>query len=172
MENRAILDDLSRPFPEATLGTCWRLVTDQVMGGVSEGALNRALVAGRPALRLTGAVRTDNNGGFVQMALDLAPGGGLLDARGWSGLELDLWGNGATYGVHLRTDAVCRPWQSWRQTITAGPDWSTLRLRFDGFAAHRIELPLEVGRLRRVGFVAIGRAFAADLALGGLRLWR
>lgn len=172
MSETAILDDLSRPHPETPLGTRWALVTDGVMGGVSDGRLRREEVAGRPALRLTGTVRTENNGGFVQMALDLAPDGGVLDARGWSGLEVDLLGNGAEYGVHLRTDAVARPWQSWRHPMTAAPAWTTLRLGFGDFAPHRIAAALDTARLRRLGLVAIGGAFAADVALGGLRLWR
>ena len=172
MDAQGILDDLTQPFPDAATGTRWALVTDGVMGGVSDGALARVEVAGRPALRMTGTVRTENNGGFVQMALDLAPGGGLLDASGWTGLELDLTGNGEVYGVHLRTDAVRRPWQSWRQTVRAGPEWAVVRLRFDDFHAHRIDAPLDPRRLKRLGLVAIGRPFAADLALGGLRLWR
>lgn len=168
----AVIDDLTRPFPQTALGTRWELVSDTVMGGISRGDLRRETVAGRPALRLTGAVRLENNGGFLQMAVDLAPGGAILDASGWAGLELDVFGNGESYGVHLRSDAVTRPWQSWRQGFTAAPVWQTLRLPFAGFVPHRIDRPLDVARLRRLGLVAIGRAFSADLALAGLRLYR
>ncbi len=168
----AVIDDLTRPFPQTALGTRWELVSDTVMGGISRGDLWRETVAGRPALRLTGAVRLENNGGFLQMAMDLAPGGAILDASDWAGLELDVFGNGESYGVHLRSDAVTRPWQSWRQGFTAAPAWQTLRLPFAGFVPHRIDRPLDVARLRRLGLVAIGRAFSADLALAGLRLYR
>jgi hypothetical protein len=40
------------------------------------------------------------------------------------------------------------------------------------FAPHRIDLPLNVRRLRRVGIVAIGRAFAADVAVARLAFYR
>ena len=169
-ELRAI-DDLSRPFPQTPLGTRWEMVTDGVMGGRSQGQLRREEVRGTPALRLTGAVSLANNGGFLQMALDLAPQG-LLDARGWRGIALDVAGNGEGYGLHLRTDATSRPWQSWRQGLEAGADWRRVYLPFDGFAPHRIDAALDPGRLRRLGLVAIGRAFTADLALAGLWLWR
>ncbi len=168
-ELRAI-DDLSRPFPETALGTRWEMVTDGVMGGVSRGQLRPAEVGGRAALRMTGEVSLANNGGFVQMAMDLAPSG-LLDAGGWRGIALDVAGNGEGYGVHLRTDAAVRPWQSWRQGFVAG-DWGRVFLPFEGFAPHRIEAALDPGRLRRLGIVAIGRAFSADLAVGGVWLWR
>lgn len=167
-----ILDDLSRPFPQAANGARWEVVTDGVMGGISRGRLVRDVVAGRPALRMTGEVSLANNGGFVQMALDLAPGGGLLDARGWAGIALTVRGNGESYGLHLRTDRLTRPWQSWRQGFVAPPDWAELRLPFAGFTPHRIDAALDLARLRRLGLVAIGRAFAADLAVSGLGLYR
>ncbi len=98
-----IIDDMSREPPMAATGSRWELVTDRVMGGVSEGTMVRAAVAGRPAILMRGEVRLENNGGFVQIALDLSPDGGAVDASAWSGLELDVFGDGAEYGVHLRT---------------------------------------------------------------------
>jgi len=150
----------------------WALVSDAVMGGVSSGTLLRETLDGRAALRLRGAVRLENNGGFLQMAADLAPGGGLLDARGWDGLRLTVRGNGATYGVHLRTDGLARPWQSYRAQFATAPLWQTVDLRFADFAPHRTETPLDIARLRRIGIIAIGAAFEADVALADLRLFR
>lgn len=171
-DSRRIIDDLSHPFPQAANGACWELVTDGVMGGISTGGLARETLAGRPALRLTGTVSLANNGGFLQMALDLAPRGQVLDATAWDGIGVAVLGNGERYGVHLRDDTTARPWQSWRQEFAAGPKWRILQLRFGGFRPHRIDRPLDPARLRRLGLVAIGRAFTADLALGGLWLWR
>lgn len=168
----ALIDDLSGPFPEAATGTRWALITDRVMGGVSDGRLIRTDVAGRPALRMTGGVSLANNGGFVQMALDLAPGGGAVDARGWAGIEIDVLGNGESYGLHLRTTDTLRPWQSFRQGFVAPPRWQTLRLPFAGFSPHRTETAFAPDRLRRLGLVAIGRAFAADLAVARIAFWR
>jgi hypothetical protein len=166
-----VIDDLSRDDLVATIGTRWQLVTDRVMGGVSDGTLVRETVSGRPALRMRGDVSLENNGGFVQMALDLAPDGGVVDASSWTGIELDVIGNDEDYGVHLRTDAVERPWQSYRQSFRAGAAWRTVQLAFADFVPHRIEVPLDVRRLRRIGLIAIGRAFTADLAVGGVRFF-
>lgn len=70
---------------------------------------------------------------------------------------------------HLRTTQTTRPWQSWRQGFVAPPHWQTLRLPFAGFEPHRIEAPLGLGALRRIGIVAIGRAFQADIAIAGVQ---
>jgi len=167
----AVIDDRCTGDRRTALGTRWELLTDTVMGGVSAGRLTAVEIDGRAALLLEGEVRLDNNGGFIQMAFDLEPDGGPVDAAGWTGLELDVHGNDQVYAVHLRTMAVSRPWQSYRQSFVARPTWQTLQLPFDSFEPHRLETPFDPASLRRIGLVAIGRAFQAALALGGLRFY-
>lgn len=162
---QTIIDDFTQPHPRAATGTDWEFLSDRVMGGVSGGGLSRETVAGRAALRLTGDVRLDNNGGFVQAALDLAPGGAAIDARGAVGIALDVLGAGETYNLHLRTADVTRPWQSYRAAFVAPPRWTRVDLPFADFTPHRLEAPLDLSTLRRIGLVAIGRAFRADLAV-------
>ena len=156
----------------AANGGNWQLLTDQVMGGVSKAIMTRDEIAGQAAIRMRGEVSLENNGGFVQIALDLSLDGGVVDASAWSGIELDVFGNGEEYGVHLRTDALTRPWQSYRQIFTADMQWRTVQLPFDHFVPHRTDILLDTHRLRRIGLVAIGRVFSADLAVGGLRFMR
>lgn len=165
----AVIDDLSREPPVSAIGTRWQVFTDRVMGGVSNGTMVRESVAGRPAIRMRGDVSLENNGGFVQIAIDLAPDGKAVDASAWQGIELDVFGNGEEYGIHLRTEDLTRPWQSYRQNFRADPQWRTIPFRFADFVPYRTEAPLEIRRLRRIGVVAIGRAFSADLAVGGIR---
>jgi len=167
----AAIDDLSREPPLATTGTRWRLVTDQVMGGISRGTMVRELVAGRTAIHMRGDVSLENNGGFVQIALDLAPDSNAIDASAWTGLDLDVFGNDEEYGVHLRSSDLTRPWQSYRQSFKAAPHWRTVRLPFDRFTPYRTDVPLDRHRLRRLGLVAIGRAFSADLAISGVQFF-
>ena len=45
----------------------WRFFSDQVMGGVSSGALHFDHDDIRNWARMTGMVSTENNGGFIQM---------------------------------------------------------------------------------------------------------
>jgi hypothetical protein len=163
-----IIDDFSARGAEAEGG--WRAFTDRVMGGVSDARLKPAVVGGRACLRLTGDVRLENNGGFIQMARDLAPGGETLDASAFAAVALLVRGNGESYDCHLRTTATVRPWQSYRASFVASPEWREVVLPFAGFVPHRLEAPLDLRRLRRIGLVAIGRAFAADLSLARLVL--
>jgi len=166
-----ILDDLNAPHPRAANGAEWRLFTDRVMGGVSNGTMTRETVSGRAAIRMRGDVSLENNGGFIQISLDLAPAGEAADTSAWSGLEVDVLGRGEDYSLRLRTTDLTESWQSYRQGFVAGPEWTTVRLPFADFTPHRTETPLDLTKLRRLGLVAIGREFSADLSVGGVRLY-
>nr|WP_246423666.1 CIA30 family protein [Roseospira goensis] len=148
----------------------WRLVTDGVMGGLSQGQVVAEPVRGRSALVLTGTVSLENNGGFIQMACDLRPDGAVVDARGFAAVELDVCGDGETYGLHLRTTDITRPWQSYRLAFVAPPAWTTVTLPLAEAVAHRTDAPFRPERLRRLGLVAIGRAFQPWLAVARIAL--
>ena len=166
-----IIDDLRFDPPLAVTGNGWALISDRVMGGVSDGAMSREVVAGREAIRMTGGVRLENQGGFLQVALDLGDAGGEVDARHWTGIRLEVFGNDQVYNLHLRTSDIRRPWESYRQSFRASPSWTTVHLPFDGFTPHRTERVLNLARLRRIGIVAIGRAFVADIAIADIRFY-
>lgn len=166
-----LIDEAGARSPTALNGARWSAITDAVMGGVSRAVLSVEDVLGLPALRLRGMVSLENNGGFVQMALDLAQAGHVLDASGYAGIEVKVCGNGESYGLHLRTADLTAPWQSYRHVFPASSAWQTLRLPFAAFVPHRCNAPLALARLRRVGLVAIGRAYEADLALNRIALY-
>ena len=150
----------------------WEFVADTVMGGVSRGRIASVTLDGRRAMQLTGDVSLENDGGFVQMAADLAPGGGGFDAGGFAGIEIDVLGNGERYDLRLRTVDLTRPWQSYRVDFTAPEDWVTRRFAFADFEEHRTDVPFDPAGLRRLGIVAIGHEFAAEVAVAGVRLYR
>lgn len=155
----------------ATSGNQWRLVTDTVMGGVSQGRLSPHVLEGRRCLRMQGEVKLDNNGGFVQMALDLSRDV-VENAPAYTGLSLEVYGNEQAYNVHLRTRDMWLPWQSYRASFAAPSAWTTVHLPFSAFQPYRTRRSLSLAKLKRIGLVAIGREFAADLCLGRIGLYR
>ena len=137
----------------------WRLVTDQVMGGVS----SRQVTFGRDPehVHLTGRVSTDNNGGFVQVRRDLDPW-----PRDIKKLALTVRGNGQTYYVGLRMTDAARPWHSYRASFNATPDWVEVAVPIAVFKPSHDGLPpLDLTRLRAIGFLAYGRNHQADLSI-------
>ena len=171
MMGELLIDDRNSNSLLASNGMHWRVVSDTVMGGASSGSLIPTETEGRRCLRLTGNVSLENNGGFVQASLDLSSAG-LLDASDYSGIEIEIYGNGEVYNLHLRTEDTQIVWQSYRISFHALPHWQTLRLRFADFQPHRIDIPLDLKKLRRLGIVAIGREMQADLCIGRMALFR
>ena len=163
-----IIDDFSDAQGTSNLGTRWRLVSDQVMGGVSDGRMTDERVDGRGALCLRGRVSLENNGGFLQLSLDLSRDG-LLDASTYAGIRLTVRGDGERYNLHLKTADTTRPWQSYRSSFEAGAEWQDILLPFGTFEPYRIDTPFDRSRLRRLGIVAIGRDFTADLCIADVR---
>lgn len=165
-----LLDDRAGGTLRARNGASWRVVGDTVMGGVSDARLRVDVVEGRPCLRMSGDVNLIRNGGFIQMGLDLGRAG-VLDAGEFSGIEIEVHGNGETYNLHLRSGDTRIVWQSYRSSFTAPPEWRTLRLPFSDFLPHRIGIPLDPSRLCRLGVAAIGREMSADICVGRIGLY-
>ena len=150
----------------------WEYVADQVMGGVSNGAIVQATIDGQTATVLHGDVSLENNGGFIQMAFNLMPDGSSVDVSAWDGIALTVKGNDQRYDIRLRTDQLARPWQSFRTEFTASSGGRTLHIPFSDFVAHKIDVVLDPTQLRRIGVLAIGRKFHAEVAVSAIQLYR
>jgi hypothetical protein len=96
-EVSGIIDDMTDPFPFTSSGSQWVGITDRIMGGQSSGSLSRESIAGKEANVLRGTVSLDNNGGFVQMATDLALDPSVdvfVDASEFDGVEVEVYCEG------------------------------------------------------------------------------
>ena len=153
------------------LKTNWEFVADTVMGGKSRGQIDNVGIQGRNTTRLNGMVSLENNGGFIQMASDLQIQCSDVDADDWQGVELDVVGNDSTYDIRLRTVDLDRPWQSFRASFHASARWKTIKIPFSKFEPHKTDKVLKPATLRRLGIVAIGRVFFADVAVAEVRLY-
>ena len=80
--------------------------------------------------------RLESNGGFIQVALALAPEGGTLDVSSYADVLLKARAIGESHGVHLRTPARVCPWQAYRVAFVADPEWREIRLPFNQFEPH------------------------------------
>ncbi len=135
--------------------TRWRFFTDQVMGGVSTGGVAFAGQVGETFARMTGRVSTANQGGFIQMRMDLPN----RPPEGTTGVRLIVRGNDQRYFVHLRTTAAMMPWQYFQAGFDVTDTWAELRLPFDAFTASGGlgRAGPRPGNLTSVAIVAYGR---------------
>jgi hypothetical protein len=157
-----LLDDFRAATP--AWGTHWDGFTDRVMGGLTNMQSTIVTTEDRPFLRLQGKVRTENNGGFLQMRLALTRDGKALDARPWAGVRLEVRGLPGPYAVHLRTPQNWFPWQFYRCALPVTADWTEVRLPFASFSGdYGAWGEVKVSELSGLAVVAIGAAFDARL---------
>ena len=166
-----IIDDRTSGTYRSNLGTKWRLVTDQVMGGISNGELTLDEHKGRICLRMLGDVSTENNGGFVQIALSLSEED-EFDATDYTGIEIEVAGNNEAYNIHIRTASLWFPWQSYRFTFQATTNWKIFRFPFTEIQPYKTRRRFQQHKLKRIGLVAIGRDFRADLCVASVKLYK
>ena len=119
LANDLIIDDRRSGNMTSTLGTQWRLVTDTVMGGLSTGNLTVGNYKGKDCLHMRGNVSTENNGGFVQMALSLSEQDNF-DASDFDGLEFEVSGNNQLYTRGTRAIASGQCLDARPQILTSG----------------------------------------------------
>lgn len=170
VNSELIIDDRSNEDISSNLGTRWRLITDDVMGGLSSGTLTLDTYKGKDCLRMRADVTTENNGGFVQISLPLSPQG-EFDASAYTGVEIEVAGNDEQYNIHFRTDGLWFPWQSYRASFTANSDWQKYRIPFASLEKYRTMRSFSADELERIGLVAIGREFKADLCLASIKFY-
>lgn len=177
MHRRTLLGGFAASMIMGTRGyalTCtalqpdWEFVADTVMGGVSTGQITTVEHAGRTAMRLSGTVSLDNNGGFIQMAFNPASGSGAFDASGFTGISFEVLGNGAPYALNLRTTDLARPWQSYRAPFAATDEWQRVTIPFDAFTPSNTDVPLNPARIRRIGIIAVGQAVEVDVTVANI----
>ena len=159
-------------FEDADSIDAWRPNHDRVMGGVSTG---------RPtwsdgAMRLTGELSLENNGGFASFRW--SPAGGL-DLSEADGLRLRVRGDGRNWKVSLRTRQGRRGMNWQAPFMTSKSDsWQTVVLPFDAFEPSyrgrlvRTEEPIELARVATFGItVADGQEGDYSLHVASIEAW-
>ena len=167
-----LLDDFQTPGI-SVIGTKWEGFTDRVMGGLTQMLSTWKTQDNQSFLRLEGRVRTENNGGFLQMRMDAAPGGKALDARPWAGVRIVVRGAEGRYAIHLRTAQNWFPWNFYAAPLAVTDTWTEVRLPFTTFKGdYGASGSPELRTLKSVAVVAIGKAFDAQIDVKELGLYR
>lgn len=172
--NSLIIDDRTSGNLNSNLGTKWRLVTDNVMGGLSSGKLTLDNIKDKNCIRMQGDVSTKNNGGFVQIILPLLDKNSddkPFNASAYTGIEIEVSGNNESYNIHFRTDDLWFPWQSYRFSFKATPDWQTYRIPFSKLEPYKTTNKFSQDEIIRIGLVAIGREFQANLCIASINFY-
>lgn len=167
-----LLDDFAGRDGNSSFGTRWNGFTDRVMGGRSDMQSRTIETEHGPALRVSGSVRLENNGGFIQVRLPLTVDGQPLDASGFEAVRLQVRGTSGPYFVHVRTPDCRRPWQYYRAELPVSPEWQEVVVPFSAFEGESIRGAPDFGNLTSIALAAFGEAFEAELEVRRLTLVR
>lgn len=130
----------------------WEIMTDEVMGGVSQSQM---LITSSKTAIFHGEVSLENYGGFA--SIRTRPQEYQLD--GYAGLSLRVKGDGKKYRLRLRTDEAFEGIAYQAGFTTQSEKWITVYLPFNEFipvfrGRAVPEAPkLEAGHIRRIGFM-------------------
>ena len=141
----------------------WSYVSDQVMGGVSEGSLSYKKDEEQTFAHLVGTVSTQNNGGFIQFRADVKN----LNKKQVKGVYLNVRGNNEKYFIHLRTSGTLMPWHYYASHFVADKTWQTIKLPMDSFlpSSGWLRNSVKPTSIKSLGVVAFGRDHVADVQI-------
>ena len=176
-------DVLSFPFTLDNVKN-WKYFSDQVMGGVSEGQVSLEQDGDMVFTRLTGNVRTDNNGGFIQLRTSTSLSNKPLmfkmlhnskkDGKKLQGIRLKVKGNGEKYHIFIQTTIFYRlPTGYQIATFDTSPEWETIEIPFNRFKSLKDNKDSNINAkdIKTFGIVAYGRDFKSDLSVSSVEFY-
>ena len=163
-------DEISIPFTEEN-ARYWQYISDQTMGGISQGQAVLDKEGDVIFARLTGNVSTANNGGFIQIRTNFSFVDLINTNRDLKGILLNTKGNGETYHIFIRTSEDRSYRDFYSATFTANDNWEIVDLPFTEFQHRYSNRSLDGNDIRTFGIVAYGRDFFSDVSVSEISFY-
>ena len=146
----------------------WQYISDQTMGGVSNGQAVLEKDGDIFFARLIGNVSTDNNGGFIQLRSTLSFVDLYNKNKTLEGVRLNTKGNGETYHIFIRTSETRSYSDFYYATFIADEEWEIVDLPFTKFKHRFSNSVLDGNDIQTFGIVAYGRDFISDVSVSNI----
>ena len=163
-------DEINIPFTEEN-ARYWQYISDQTMGGVSNGQAVLDKEGDMIFARLTGNVSTANNGGFIQIRTNFSFVDLINTNKDLKGVLLNTKGNGETYHIFIRTSEDRSYRDFYSATFTANDNWEIVDLPFTKFKHRYSNRSLDGNDIRTFGIVAYGRDFFSDVSVSEISFY-
>ena len=157
-------DQISIPFTEEN-ARYWQYISDQTMGGVSNGQAILDKDSDMIFARLIGNVSTANNGGFIQIRTNFSFVDLINTNKDLKGVRLNTKGNGEKYHIFIRTSEDRSYRDFYSATFTTNENWEIVDLPFSEFKHRYSNKSLDGNDIRTFGIVAYGRNFYSDVSV-------
>ena len=156
--------EIQIPFSEEN-AKYWQYISDQTMGGVSNGQAVLEKEGDKFFARLIGNVSTANNGGFIQLRSTLSFVNLHNKNKTLKGVRLNTKGNGETYHIFIRTSETRSYSDFYYATFIADEEWEIVDLPFTKFKHRFSNSVLDGDDIQTFGIVAYGRDFISDVSV-------
>ena len=165
------VEDLSFPF-NSDSGKYWQYISDQVMGGVSDGEVTLEQDGEMYYARLTGNISTRNYGGFIQLRTGISFANSEQGGKNLQGVRLNVRGNGESYNFHIVTNDRAYYGDFYSATFQADSDWKMVELPFNTFERKGYNTSkLDAINIRSIAIVAYGRDFISDVSVSTIEFY-
>jgi hypothetical protein len=163
-------DEISIPFTEEN-ARYWQYISDQTMGGISNGQAILDKDGDMLFARLTGNVSTANNGGFIQIRTTFSFVDLINSDKNLRGVRINTKGNGETYHIFIRTSEDISYRDFYSAMFTANNNWEIVDLPFAKFKHRYSNKSLDGNDIRTFGIVAYGRNFFSDVSVSEISFY-
>jgi len=151
-------------FPDQTSNpqNHWRMVSDQVMGGASQGHMQMT----EQGVNLQGHVSLANNGGFLQIQWPIAESVERLNLTSYQGIFIE-WRSqqNETLEILLKSTQLWMPWQSYRCQANITQEWQTIYVPFSAFEPYRTQTRLRPQAINKFAVLAGGHEREVNLTI-------
>ena len=147
----------------------WEFITDQVMGGVSEGKVEYFKEDEISYARMTGIVSLENNGGFIQIRKKMD----FSLSKEIKSLKIQVRGNNQEYFIHIRTSGTILPWQYYQAPFIATDKWETQDVKLIEFKRSGIMLAKKINpkNIKSIAIVAYGKEHEAFIDVNNIIIY-
>ena len=147
----------------------WEFISDQVMGGVSDGKVEYFKENDISYARMTGIVSLENNGGFIQIRKK----NDFYLCKEIKSLKIQVRGNNQEYYIHIRTSGTILPWQYYQAPFIATDKWETQDIKLLEFKRSGIMLAKKINpkNIKSIAIVAYGKEHEAFVDVNNIIIY-
>ena len=147
----------------------WTMVSDQVMGGVSQGIMQTT----KNGVNLQGRVSLENNGGFLQVQWQVSNSISQTELQSYQGIFIE-WSSQQDEDLELllKSGQLWMPWQSYRCKAKATLEWQTLFIPFELFQPYRTKTRLNPKRINKFSVLAGGKEMDVNVTIRQFGLFK
>ena len=172
LPKKVVIDDFKSDSPTGESNARWTLLSEQGLKRAHRGALTLGDYENRSCLHIAGPSLPGSHGGTLRTRLTLDPKILPDDVERFTGVALQVKGDGGRYAVHLRTRETRLLSQFYSAGFQTDKTWQEVRIPFAWFRPVSLKRPIDAGKLTSITIVAMPVQSEASLYVDEIDFYR